>query len=172
MRSRIVTIIIGVIVIIGFAIYLIFGRSGGTAGSGTGAGVGSSGTVDGTPVTVSQAYPDAPTTDRISIGTAAGIVQVANFYEASGTTVGDDGVLVISRGAGYWITYDPSDSSFWVAVSGTPFESVRQAAEADFLAALGVSRGDACKLAVSVGAPYAAGSALNGQSFPLSFCPH
>lgn len=166
MKPRAILIIIGVLIVIGILLYFIF--FWGSANNGNGSG---SASTNAAPVTsVTQAYPNAPTGQYLSIGTSGGTVQVNNFYGASGTQIGDDGVLVIKQTPDYWFTYDPSDSSFWIAVSSTPFAAIRQIAEQDFLMTLGVSETDACKLDVSVGVPYSPGNPMDGQSIPLSFC--
>ena len=169
MTKRTIPITLGIIavVVVGIILYFVFFNN---AGSGTG-------WMDrirqplALSVTVAQAYPNAPTGQYLSLGgVQGGVVQVNNFYTASATAMGDDGILVIKQASNYWFTYDPSDSTFWIAISGTPFGAVRATAEQDFLETLGVSQAGACKLAVSVGVPYSAGNPMDGQSLPLSFC--
>ncbi len=180
MKLRIIFIVVGivaVVVIIGLAtLYFAGPGSGGSTGMagqsqapsvGTGAATSGTGGTGSTPI--AEVYPSAPTGMFFGIGTPKGVVEVKNFYNPS-STVGEDGTIIIKQTPDYWFAYNPQDSSFWVAVSGTPFAVVRQAAEADFIVTLGVSQADACKLNVSVGVPYSAGNPLNGQSFPLGFC--
>jgi hypothetical protein len=166
MKPRIILIVIGVIIVIGIILYIIFSLSGGTSVGNQSSNNGTSGAA----VSVASAYPHAPTGTYFSVGTAHGTVQMNNFYAADSTQVIEDGVLMIKKTANYWITYDPANSTFWIAVSGTPFVTIRAAAEQDFLTTLGVSKTDACKLDVSVGAPYTSGSSASSQSVPLSFC--
>jgi hypothetical protein len=165
MKPRILLFIDAIIVIVAVIVFVIFFSKIG----------GNSSTVDstvggGNAISIAQAYPDAPTGTTFTIGTPSGTVQVKNFYTAANTQLSDDGVLVIAQTSDYLISYDPTNSSFWVGISGTPFATVRPEAEAAFLSALGVSKSDACKLSVSVGVPYAAGNSMDGQSSPLSFC--
>jgi len=170
MAAKKLIIVIAVVVIIVVVVaYVVFFRNGETGILGN-QNSNSNNTGSSQTVSVMSAYPNAPTSRTMSLGTANGTVQVGNFYAASSTQVGEDGILIVKQTPDYWFTYDPSDSSFWIAISGTPFNTVRQTAEQDFLATLGVSKADACKLDVSVGVPYSAGNPLDGQSLPLSFC--
>lgn len=169
MDAKKIVVIIGVviaIIIVGVIVYSVFLKNGGTNVIENQAPTGGTGQA----ISVAAAYPNAPTGQYISIGTADGTVQVNNFYTSSATEVGEDGILIIKQTPTYWFTYDPSDSSFWIALSGTPLGAVQQTAEQDFLTTLGVSTTVACKLNVSEGQPYVAGSPTNGQSLPLSFC--
>ncbi|HUZ92914.1 MAG TPA: hypothetical protein VNG29_02850 [Candidatus Paceibacterota bacterium] len=109
-----------------------------------------------------------PTDPTITLGTAKGSVIVNNFYKLA--VEQEENTLVFKKTDQYLLSYDTTNSSFWIQVSGTPFDDARKAAEADFLQTLGLSQADACKLAVSVGVPYSPGNALDGQFFPLSFC--
>lgn len=119
--------------------------------------------------TASEVLGSLPTGAYLQIGTSKGTVQVKNFYMSNPPVV-ESGDVFIKRGNGYWIIYDPARSDFWVAISGAPFDAVREKAEQDFLTTLEINQGDACKLDVSVGISYGAGNALNGKSLPLSFC--
>jgi hypothetical protein len=161
-------LILIVIIIIAVGAYVIFARHSPSSVSNITANVPPSGTGGSLPV--AQVYPNAPTSSLLAIGTSQGTVEVNNFY-TSNPPVTDGGVLVIKQTSEYWFTYDPLSGSFWIAVSGTPFSEVQQTAEQDFLATLGISEQDACKLDVSVGIPYDPNNSLSGQSFPLSFCP-
>jgi hypothetical protein len=159
--------IIVIVAVIGAVIYFVMAKNGGSAAVSNEA---STTAESNSPnITASQFYPNAPTGQYFSIGTPHGVVQVNNFY-ASNPEVINGGDLLIKQTADYWFTYSPSDGSFWIAVSSTPFDAVRQTAEADFLATLGVNEADACKLDVSVGVPYDPSNSLSGESLPLSFC--
>jgi hypothetical protein len=165
MKTWLIIVIVVIIIAVGGVLYFVLFNGANMSGSDANIGV-------GTPVTsVPQAYPNAPTGQSISVGTSQGTVEINNPYTMSGVQIGDDGVLLVKQTPNYWITYDPSDSSFWIAVSSTPFAAIRATVEQDFVAILGVSQADACKLDVSVGVPYSAGNPMNGKSFPLSFCP-
>jgi hypothetical protein len=129
----------------------------------------SAGGAENQEVPISQAYPQAPRSAMLSLGTASGTIQVNNFY-GFGAGVVDGGVIIIKSTSSYWFTYDPLSGSFWIAVAGRPFDGVRAVAEQDFLATLGISQTDACKLDITEGIPYVAGDPLDGRSFSLSFC--
>lgn len=105
--------------------------------------------------------------ETVTIGTPRGAVEVKNFYTTA--LYEDEASVVIAKTDSYFISYDTTTSSFWVAVTGKPFASFREAAEQAFLAALGARQADACKLDVSVGVPYAVDPA-GPSDLPLSFC--
>jgi hypothetical protein len=117
----------------------------------------------------SDFFGPLPTTASLTIGTAQGAVQVNNFY-LSNPPVNQDEDVVIKQAADYYIVYDPSDSNFWLGISGTPFATWRPVAEADFLTTLGINQANACKLSVTSGVIYLPGNPADGQSLPLSFC--
>ena len=185
--------IIGLIVVVALAvlgagIYFLFGSGSGATNTNTGvttagtggtlptAVVGSSTPLNGVgtnlPGYVGQAsavFGNLPTGSYLQIGTSKGTVQVNNFYALNPPVV-EGNVIVIKDTADYAVTYDPSDSSFWLAITGTPFATAQSEAEQDLLATLGIGKADACKLNVTSGMVYTPGDALDGQSFPLSFC--
>jgi hypothetical protein len=116
-----------------------------------------------------SAATSGPQGTSFTIGTPSGSVQVNNFYAANPPFDGDGNLIIVSA-ADYYIDYTPSNSSFWLAVSGGSFNTVRPEVEAAFLNVLGINQTDACKLNVSEGVTYSSGDPLDGQSFPLSFC--
>lgn len=116
----------------------------------------------------SEVFPTAPTSTMLEIGTSKGIVTMNNFY-LSNPPVDDDEDLVIKITENYLIDYDPTDSSFWIGING-PFATWQSIAEQDFLATLGISQADACKLKVTDGVIYSPNNPDDGKSFPLSFC--
>ena len=118
---------------------------------------------------VSVIYKTVPTGPTFQMGTAEGTVTADNFY-ATDPPVVEGGTIVIKETPNYDITYDPSTSEFWLAITGTPFATWQSAAESDFLSTLGVSKVDACKLRVTSGVIYSTGDPLDGESVPLSFC--
>jgi hypothetical protein len=119
--------------------------------------------------TASEILGTIPTGPTLVLGTASGNVTVNNFYEADPPDT-FDGVLILKLTQNYLIVYDPSDSSFWLAVTGTPFTTWQTAAEQDLLSTLGIGESDACKLSVTAGVIYGPGNPENGVSLPLSFC--
>jgi hypothetical protein len=117
----------------------------------------------------SQILGPLPTSTSLSIGTAQGVVQVANFYAADPPVI-EGGEIVIKQTPNYVVVYEPVDSSFWLGITGTPFATWRAIAERDLLTTLDISEAEACKLAATSGIIYQDGDPLDGQSFPLSFC--
>ena len=168
MRKIIILIIvIVVIVLLGIGAYFLFHGSSPSSDV-----TGQTGTLPN-PITststASNIFGPTPTGPYLSIGTARGTVQVNNFY-LSNPAVDDGGDIIIKQAQNYVIVYDPSDSSFWLGVTGNPFSVSKSAVENDFLAVLGVSKADACKLSVTSGVIYSEGNPNDGKSFPLSFC--
>jgi hypothetical protein len=117
----------------------------------------------------SDIFGTVPTGTTLALGTSAGTVNVANFYAAN-SPVNDGGDIVVKATGDYIIVYDPSNSSFWLAITGTPFAAWATVAEQDFLQTLDVSEADACKLSVTEGVIYSPGDPNDAMSFPLSFC--
>lgn len=120
--------------------------------------------------TSTPAATAAPTSTTLAIGTSQGIVTVNNFYASADFITQDKQTVAIKNDPDYVIAYNVSDSSFAITILSTPLEAVRQAAESTFLAKLGISQQDACKLTVYEGVPASVSSQYVGQSFPLSFC--
>lgn len=117
----------------------------------------------------SEVIGNLPTSSRLAIGTSGGTVQVINFY-LSDPPVIDGGYVIVKQAQEYIISYDPVNSDFWIGISATPFTAWQLPAEQDFLATLGISEADACKLSVTVGAIYSPGNPFDGESLPLNFC--
>lgn len=117
----------------------------------------------------SRVYKDLPAGNTLTIGTPRGTVMVKNFYTAD-PPVNDGGDLVIKETANYSIVYDPTDGSFWLAITGTPFNTWQKTAEQDLLQTLAIDKTDACKLKATAGIVYKPGDPNNGKSFPLTFC--
>lgn len=97
------------------------------------------------PATSSVAIPAG---DTLSIGTPRGIVTMNNFYNNAAYIDQDEQVVVIQQSSTYGIFYNVSGSAFTLVLFGTPSEAAHQAAEGGFLASLGISQQDACKLSV------------------------
>lgn len=104
--------------------------------------------------------------ETIVLGTPSGSVEVRNFYRTGARDEG--GSIVIARSDTYFISYDTFSSSFWIAIFGSDFDTIRKLAESVFLANLQISQADACRLDVSV-TPYEATAERSDKS--LSFCP-
>jgi hypothetical protein len=106
-----------------------------------------------------RAYPDTPT---IKIGTSQGIVEVNNFYKSAVDT--EEGLIILANPDEYDIAYDPSNSSFIIAIKINS-AGVRQNAENELLHILNVSQNNACKLNAIVTFP-----PPDGEKSRLSFC--
>jgi hypothetical protein len=119
--------------------------------------------------TALNVFGPLPAGSTLDIGTAQGTVTVNNFY-VSNPPVDTSDYIVIKITQNYLIDYDPTDSSFWIGISGMPFSTWQIPAEQDFLATLGISQSDACKLTVVEGVIYDPNNVDDGMSFPLSFC--
>jgi hypothetical protein len=117
----------------------------------------------------SVVFGNNPTGTTLEIGTLQGTVTMNNFYVPD-PAVDTSQYIVIKYTQNYLIDYDPTDSSFWIGVSGIPFSAWQNTAEQDFLTTLGISQSDACKLSVEEGVIYSPNNPDDGLSFPLSFC--
>jgi hypothetical protein len=111
-----------------------------------------------------------PPGDTINIGTTKGTVTMNNFYNNAVYLDQAEQAVVIQQSSTYSIIYNIPDSSFVITVSGVPFADARQAAEAAFLTTLGISQADACKLDVTINAPYNIDPNPMDQGLGLSFC--
>jgi hypothetical protein len=119
---------------------------------------------------VSEVFDTFPTGSTLAIGTASGVVTINNIY-TSDAPVDMVQEVVFRETQDYLMVYDPTDSSFWIAVTvPNSFSTWQPVAEQDFLQTLGVSAANACKLDVVEGVIYSAGDPNDGLSFPLSFC--
>lgn len=77
----------------------------------------------------------------------------------------------IARTNRYGIMYAPGSKSFVISILASPFEEVRNEAEAAFLQNTGLTKEEACMVNVSIGVPHFVSPERAGQVFPLSFCP-
>ncbi len=106
-----------------------------------------------------------PTGDTFTVGGK----EIKNIYN-SAQNINDNGDAVFAQTESYQQVYILQAQYFIITVTGTPFESARQAAEQDFLKKLGISQEDACVLDVRVGTPYFANPNEAGKTYKLSFC--
>lgn len=168
MKPRIIIIIVVVIILICIGVYFYFAGI-----SNSPSPVANTGSVGGgkeVVIPAVQAFPSTPTSATLAIGTPKGVVQVNNFYLSNPLVTDGGETVIIASTTDYMITYDTTDSSFWIGVDAAQFNTIRPVAEQAFLSTLGTSSTNACKLNVSVGVFYDASSSLSGKSFPLSFC--
>ena len=113
---------------------------------------------------VSENFPD---TSLLDLAAKDGVVTVKNFYK--NIVASEEDSLVIARTTEYFITYQKTQNYFWIAITGGDFKQSRLEAESAILTLLGISKEDACRLDISVGAPY--GSQIPaGEKSGLSFC--
>jgi len=166
MKKTIIIVALVIVVAI-VALVLIFSRSQ-TPGTTGGAGGGTTGTLP--PATLASSTYSPPTGPTFVIGTGAGGVTVTNFYTTAKSVSHDQTSVLVAETDTYNITYYVPDSSFNILIAATPFDAVRTQAEAAFLAALGISQADACKLNVKVGTTVDVDPAHAGENLGLSFC--
>ncbi len=111
-----------------------------------------------------------PQGSTFELQTPDGVVTLNNFYQ--GQEVGTDTPAVfVTSTAGYATWYSRADSSFEIDLPEGSTPADRTSAEAAFIAQLGVSQADACKLSVSVDEAYDHGTEyapLGGLSFCTS----
>lgn len=109
-----------------------------------------------------------PSSEKITLGTARGSVEVNNFYKVA---VGSDGdALIIKAAPEYQIIYNGEISAFGIYITGGTVSNVLKSAENNLLAVLGVSQAQACSLNISWSVSSGADKNMSGQSYPLSFC--
>lgn len=169
-RTLGIIVLAGVLVIGGVAYLLISRNSGGSVALPGSSFTDATATANIAGVPASQALAVVPSGAFLTVGTPQGNVMINNFY-TSNPLVFDSETVLVKKTASYSIAYDNIDSSFWIGInSDQSVGAVRPVAEEDFLATLGVSKADACKLNVAIGVNYSQNSGLSGQSFPLSFC--
>lgn len=104
----------------------------------------------------------------MDIGTPSGVVTVNNVYRS---ILGwEESDIIFQKTSVYELLYDVDDSSFVVSIDAGPLLTTRPQAESALLSFLGVSRSDACKLAVVVGVDPSVDPSLVNKGFSLSFC--
>lgn len=77
--------------------------------------------------------------------------------------------LVINE-SGYQILYLKEFDQFLISILQSPFETIRQEAEKEFLRITQAEKDTACQLDVVITTPRFANPDLAGQTFYLSFC--
>lgn len=97
-------------------------------------------------------------------------IKVKNFYQKENVSLGKLGEALFVDKQAYKITYYPDDQAFLITVLASPFETIRQAAEEEFLASLEINQAQACKLDVFITTPYSVNPNYAGQNHRLSFC--
>lgn len=78
--------------------------------------------------------------------------------------------VTIVKNKNYHIFFLPKQKGFVISITSSPFEKQRNKAEEEFLKALGIDKGGACKLNVDVTTPSFANPEEAGRIFKLSFC--
>jgi hypothetical protein len=126
----------------------------------------SNGSSSALPIPAVANFPGAPQGDTFVLGTPSGSVTLKNFYKLP--LVIDEEFLILENTDDYQITYDTEANQFFIYASSSPLSAARAAGETAFLAMLGISRDDACKLNVAEG--YPRGVSSTGLGTTLSFC--
>ena len=115
--------------------------------------------------------PPAPAGDTITLQTSQGGVVVKNFYNSQGVTIYPTGVGLVKPD--YIFYYDREQGFFSMVLVNpdkTPQE-MRQEAETDFLAVLGITQEAACKLQVNLTVDPKVDENIGGAiNYGLSFC--
>lgn len=110
-----------------------------------------------------------PQGEGLSLPGRSGLVETKNFYK-SATEITPQNDALITDDPEFQILYYTADSSFFITLLKTPLEATRQKAETELLNKLGISKEDACRLRVAVGAPYWVDEVRGGEELGLSFC--
>ena len=105
----------------------------------------------------------------INIPTPNGQVQVKDVTKNPIQQVQD--TVVVDRKSNFDIVYITTDKAFLITLESQPLQQTRDVAEQAFLSDLQISKGDACKLTVSLSVPYDVDADLSGKNYGLSFCP-
>ena len=163
-----------VVVFVGIGIYFVLrnawqnNNQGVTQGTGGNLPPVATGTL---PNQASTATSSFPTGSMFQIGTGQGVVTVKNFYNTDAYITEDQQTVVLVENNNYSIVYNRGDSGFIIDFVSVPdsLQTERTAAEADFLAQLGVSQADACKLNVDEHVTDKT-SPDYGSAMGLSFC--
>lgn len=167
-KTTLIIIIAIVILIVAIVAFLIFGQNSSNSSNGNSSST--AGTLPPAVTNVPYAPPSTlPSSTTLTIGTSQGSVTVDNFYTGAKISA-DRTSALIEKTSAYNITYYIPDSSFNILIEQSPFDAVREQAEAAFLQLLGISQADACKLKVKVGAPISVDPNHAGQNLGLSFC--
>jgi len=106
-----------------------------------------------------------PTT---TISTPRGNVEVKDFTRNPVERVGD--VLALEENKDFSIVYFSEGNSFLITLNSQPVQEARNKAETALLDHLGIGKGEACNLNVSLTVPYDVDPNLAGKDYGLSFC--
>lgn len=96
-------------------------------------------------------------------------VEVNNFLDG-GTVINNNKDTQFIKTSEYQVIYLPQFNQFIITILSTPFLTVRQTAEEEFLQKTGVTQEQACRLDVTIGTTYDVDPINAGTNFPLSFC--
>lgn len=115
-----------------------------------------------------------PDTTPTRVDTSSGKINISgiktNNFLLNPIRSNSRGDVVFVKTSEYQITYLKIFSEFIVNIS-TSSATAREGAELEFLTKLGITKEDACKLKISISAPYAPGQNPALQKRALSFCP-
>jgi len=76
----------------------------------------------------------------------------------------------IEKNQDYHIFYLPKYKTFYISITGSDFEKIKNIAEEKFLQLLGIKASEACKLKVYITTPFFANPDKSGTTYKLSFC--
>jgi len=116
---------------------------------------------------IAEAFPLAPSSERILLQGPGGGVWVNNFYKTAKAAIPESGAVLVSRAAGYDILYYRADSGFEIAMDLSASSAGRSAAENSLFAILGAGKQELCKLKISISSLASDG---DREYVPLSFC--
>ena len=109
----------------------------------------------------------------LSIPSSSGEISVKDFYKNPQTQVFDaENDAVVKDDPNFKIVYYSMTHSFVITLLGDDLQTDRDAAEQYFLAALNITKDQACQLSVSLGTIISVSANAAGIEFGLSFCPN
>lgn len=115
---------------------------------------------------------EEPTGSLIEIRAVGGqSITVNNFYKQS-VEIDSYGDVLLKDTPDYQLVYFSKDNAFLITIVGLQIGSARNAAETGFLNTLGITRGRACLLNVSLKVPFNVNPNASGEDYGLSFCPN
>lgn len=183
MKSSLIALIVGVVVIIGGFVYyfrdLYITSSGNQTQGTTNTGTNGLPTVpDGGTVTTDQTAP--PENTFSSAAEVGSPVMTKNFKNDPQTIVDSNnkGYYYLSGGlnptathAPYSTFYNDTDQSYNVTLLAEPLSQYRKAAETELMQKLGINEVAMCRLRYSVNVPYWVDENYAGVNLGWSFCP-
>ncbi len=109
--------------------------------------------------------------DKMTLTTSQGDIETNNLYKNPVANLSNNGVA-FKESLDYQMNFYPQDEGFIISILNPDIQKARNVAEADFLAALGITKDQACQLKVTLGVPYSVNPQASGRNYGLSFCPN